>query len=90
MDYLSSKDDTDAKRTETEVIRQRCKDIPVMYRDVYRRGRGGRSRTAAVRAFCLECVGWYAPGVVDCTSPACPLFPYRQEAGDSRAGVRKR
>lgn len=32
-------------------------------------------RGLAVKAFCVECMGFGDPA--DCTSPLCPLFPYR-------------
>lgn len=31
----------------------------------------------AIRLFCLECVGWSAYEVKDCTSKLCLLHPYR-------------
>lgn len=31
----------------------------------------------AVRKFCLECMCFVTQAVVDCTSPNCPLFPFR-------------
>jgi len=31
----------------------------------------------AVRRQCVECMGNHATYVKGCTSPACPLFPYR-------------
>jgi hypothetical protein len=31
----------------------------------------------AIRAFCLECVGWSSDEVYKCTAPNCPLFPFR-------------
>lgn len=36
------------------------------------------SPTEAIRLMCAECLGWeIAPK--DCTSPLCPLFPFRGE-----------
>jgi len=51
--------------------------IPPTYRGHYRRAITGRSRKAAIRAFCLECVGWSPKEVRLCSSPGCPLFKYR-------------
>ena len=34
------------------------------------------SRKLAMSAFCTECLGWEGDPH-DCTSPMCPLFPYR-------------
>ena len=37
----------------------------------------GYTMKRAIRKMCIECMGWslYAPE--ECTSPLCPLFPYR-------------
>jgi len=32
---------------------------------------------SAIRAFCLECMGWSPEEVKNCTSTTCPLFPFR-------------
>lgn len=53
------------------------RDVPPKYRSMYRRALAGRSRRAAIRAFCLECVGWSAAEVDGCTAPSCPLYRYR-------------
>lgn len=31
----------------------------------------------AIKAFCMECVCWSRADVEGCTSPMCPLFPFR-------------
>lgn len=31
----------------------------------------------AVRAFCLECLGWSPDEVKRCSAPLCPLHPFR-------------
>lgn len=51
--------------------------IPPAYRGHYRRAMTGKSRKAAIRAFCLECVGWNASGVRKCTGTKCPLYKFR-------------
>lgn len=35
------------------------------------------SRGAAIRLFCLECMGGSRPEVKACSAPECPLFLYR-------------
>lgn len=47
------------------------------YLNTFRRAFGGKSLRAAVNAFCVECMGYEASSICDCTAPACPLFPYR-------------
>ena len=58
-------------------IQKRLNDIPIMYKNHYRKAMTGRCRTAAVKAFCLECMGWQRTEVRNCTSVACPLYLYR-------------
>ena len=56
---------------------KRLADVPVKYRKLYQRAWSGSSRKAAIRAQCLECVGWLPREVKLCTAPACPLYKYR-------------
>ena len=46
-------------------------------RNGYLRALKGDSPAAAIKAFCLECVGWQKEEVKLCTAPACPLYRYR-------------
>jgi hypothetical protein len=32
---------------------------------------------AAIKAQCLECMGWSRKDIDGCTDLACPLYPYR-------------
>ena len=59
------------------------RDVPKKYNSLLERARNG-SRKAAIRAFCLECVGWIPSEVKACTVPYCPLYPYRLGQGPSR------
>jgi len=56
---------------------KRLADVPRKFRGLYKRAWAGASRKAAVRAFCLECVGWSEDEVRRCTAPACPLYEFR-------------
>jgi hypothetical protein len=56
---------------------KRLADVPAKYRGLYRRAWDAASRKSAIRAFCLECVGWQESEVRWCTAPACPLFEFR-------------
>ena len=51
------------------------RDIPEKYQPMYNRRK--KSRKAAVRSFCLECVGYSENEVKLCTDHACPLFRWR-------------
>ncbi len=74
-----------------ERIAQRLRDIPKIYRRIYQQAVKGKSRKAAIHAFCLECCAWEKEEVRKCTSPECPLYvlrPYREGANhsDNRPG----
>jgi hypothetical protein len=58
-------------------VKKRFDEMPPRYRKIYLRAVRGKSVRAAVRAFCLECFGWERGEIAGCTSPACPLYPYR-------------
>jgi hypothetical protein len=58
-------------------IQKRLSDMPGIYRNNYKKAMKGRNRTAAVKAFCLECVSWQRNEVKDCVSVECPLYLYR-------------
>ena len=56
--------------------------MPRSCRPAYVRAVSGRSRSAAIRAFCNECMGWEGLpwSVRSCTAPACALYSYRPGA----------
>jgi hypothetical protein len=58
-------------------IELRRQDVPELYRGIYDKAMSGKSRAAGTKAFCLECMGWARNEIKACTSPQCPLFPYR-------------
>ena len=60
-----------------EKIEKRLSDIPTNYKNTYQKAMTGKSKSAAVKAFCLECMGWQREEVRKCNSIACPLYPYR-------------
>lgn len=71
-------------KTPTERIEKRLNDMPQSYRSNYKKAMSGKSITAAVKSFCLECMQWKKEEVKNCCSVACPLFAYRPYAeGDS-------
>lgn len=51
------------------------REVPKKYRALYKRRK--KSRKAAIRSFCLECVGYVGIEVKLCSDDACPLFKYR-------------
>ena len=57
--------------------------VPAIYQKVWIRAYSGGSRSAAIKAFCQECVGFTRVDITNCTALACPLHPYRPyQAGD--------
>ena len=73
-------------------VEKRLAAMPAIYRSGYLRAMAGRSPTAAIKSFCLECVGWQRAEVTRCTALACPLYGYRpfratKEAPMSDAGA---
>jgi len=51
------------------------RDIPKKYQPMY--NRRTKSRKAAIRSFCLECVGYSENEVNLCTDNGCPLYKWR-------------
>jgi hypothetical protein len=64
------------KQTHPRVIQTRA-EMPSSCRGIYDRAMGGKSRKAAIKSFCLQCVGYVRMEITKCTSPQCPLFHYR-------------
>lgn len=58
-------------------IRNRALEMPVRQIRSYLKALRGRSMKTAIRAHCMECVGWDREGVRECTCPECSLYPYR-------------
>jgi len=53
------------------------REIPKKYRGLYNKAIKKRSRKAAIRSFCLECVGYSEKEVLECADSGCPLHKYR-------------
>ena len=51
--------------------------VPVSYRATFERAFNGQSRSAAVKAFCLMCVGFQRNHITNCTAKSCPLYEFR-------------
>lgn len=67
---------------------EHLESIPPRFQGVYQRALDG-GRTAAVKAMCLECMGWQegcVRMVRECASKACPLWavrPFQRKAEES-------
>lgn len=53
------------------------KDVPDKYEGLYARAMSGKSRKAAMKFFCIECVGYVSGEIGKCTDKDCSLYPYR-------------
>ena len=42
-----------------------------------RKAAKAKQRSRAIRAACVECMGGESHEVARCTSPGCPLFPFK-------------
>ena len=47
------------------------------YTKVFRAAYSGKSRPAAIKAFCVWCMGYVASEITGCTAKDCPLYHYR-------------
>jgi hypothetical protein len=64
----------------------RLRQMPVTYRRLYIRAlRGEGGAKAAIRAFCLECVGWQREFAVTCSTRACHLWSMLRRQADGMA-----
>ncbi|OQA06009.1 MAG: hypothetical protein BWY65_02303 [Firmicutes bacterium ADurb.Bin373] len=51
--------------------------IPTMYQGHYQKAMTGKSKTAGIKAKCLDCCCWQRIEVANCPATDCPLYPYR-------------
>lgn len=64
-------------REQKKQIELKLQEMPKSCQTNYKKAMTGRSIKAAIKAACLECVGWQRKEIKSCTSLACPLYPYR-------------
>jgi hypothetical protein len=68
----------EARRRADEACNRRLAAASPMFRPVLEKAYSGEaSPRKAIKAFCLECVGYDRKAISDCTAPACPLWLYR-------------
>ena len=57
------------------------KNIPNLhhgaYKKVYDKAMNSKSKAAAIKAKCLDCMGWLSNEVKNCPITYCPLYPHR-------------
>ena len=81
---IENRSGTDAKRL--RMLEQVGEDAPSCL-GVFRKAFATKSRGAAVKAFCLECVWMDRAAIRGCTATDCPLWNVRpyQKGGNGRA-----
>jgi hypothetical protein len=67
--------------SQSEKVLEKVKQIPESLQATYLKAMSGKSRRAAMRAFCQECVCYSRAQVRDCTGYTCPMYPYRPYQG---------
>ena len=65
------------KKHEKEAQERFRAEMPQKFRGMYDRATKGRSRSMAIRTFCLSCMGWSPKETELCTAPGCPLYKWR-------------
>lgn len=69
--------------TRRHQVAERAEQVPLSMRNNYLKAAAGTaSPRGAIKAMCLECVGWTREEVELCTAKACPLFCYRNDDQD--------
>ena len=61
----------------SDAIQRMAQQYPPAHRRQYLRAVAGKSRAAAMKTFCLSCVGFVAADVRRCGTESCPLHAYR-------------
>jgi len=90
VSQLIQKARLDVDAGQEAAIARRLESMPETCRRTYLRAMQGKSLSAAVKAFCMECVSWDRGEVARCTAPACPLYPYRPFGRALAAGRKAR
>ena len=69
---------SDLEGPRRSAVERRAKDMPSLYRGGYLKAVTGRaSPREAIKAHCLECMGYSYGEVARCSPGACPLYAYR-------------
>ena len=78
---------TGAEAARGSAIARKLAQMPQSCRRNYRRAASGKaSPREAIKAQCLQCVGWVREEVRLCTALDCPLWMYRPFKADGEGG----
>jgi hypothetical protein len=63
--------------------------VPLKYQALFQRVKEqkSKSKAEAIKAFCLECVGFKFKRVTNCTAPTCALFGVRPYQDKGSKGI---
>jgi hypothetical protein len=64
-------------------------DVPSRYRKMYNRTMVGHRPLAAMKTYCMMCVGWELEEMRLCTAPNCPLYPYTHRVKKAKTRKQK-
>jgi len=81
---------TNLEEKRKAAIEKRLSIIPKPYKKTYEKAVARKSMKAAIKAQCLECVGWEKSEVRNCTALACPLWAYRPYQEILKSSVKRR
>lgn len=77
-EIAKQKEQAAAETSRGQAIADRASQMPkASVRTYLKATRGKASPRIAIKAFCMECVGWSRAEVTNCTGFACPLWMYR-------------
>jgi hypothetical protein len=61
-----------------KVVAKRLSEASELYRPLLKKAyEGTASPRQAIKAFCLQCVGYERDSITHCTSLGCPIFMFR-------------
>lgn len=67
-------------------VKERLRYVPPKQLALYGRAVSGvAGRSQAIKATCLDCVGWVTRDVRECSAYGCPLHPVRPYQGSGKA-----
>jgi len=65
-----------------DAANERLESVPLNYKILHAKAMAGKlTQRQAIRAQCLECVGWVRDEVSRCSSPLCSLYRFRPFQG---------
>ena len=60
--------------------KKHLRQVPDHLKNLYPKAYAGKSKVAAIKTFCYECVGWIREDALNCTMVTCPLYEVRPKS----------